>query len=108
MQIEGRGLLSRLREEPANKRMSQAILVVGIASLFYLYEFFLRVAPSSMMHELMRDLSANSTSIGTMSGFFFFGYAPMQIPVGVLCDRYSPKFLLICAVFLCSFATLVF
>lgn len=83
-------------------------IIVGISSLFYLYEFFLRVSPGSITHELMRDLQTDAGVIGTMSGLFFFGYAPMQIPVGLLCDHYSPKKLLIFAVSVCAIATMLF
>lgn len=90
------------------KLLLTAILIVGVSSLFYLYEFFLRVSPSSITHELMRDLQVDAASIGTMAGFFFFGYAPMQIPVGLLCDRFGPKILLILATLCCSISTLAF
>jgi MFS family permease len=86
----------------------KASFIVGISSLFYLYEFFLRVSPGSITHELMRDLHTEAGAIGAMSGLFFFGYAPMQIPVGLLCDHFSPKKLLILAVSVCGVATLAF
>ena len=97
-----------LSRKSARSLFLVASLIVGISSLFYLYEFFLRVAPSSMTHELMRDFKVGAGSIGAMSGFFFFAYAPMQIPVGVLCDRYGPKVWLVFAALCCGISTLVF
>ena len=85
-----------------------ASLIVGVASLFYLYEFFLRVAPSAMVHELMRDFAIDASTLGLMSSGFYYAYAIMQIPAGILCDRYGPKKLLTLAVFICSIATIVF
>ena len=100
-------LLKKINEK--NKpAFFKAFMAVGIAFLFFLYDFFLRVAPSSMLHELMKAFSANASSVGLMSGFFFFAYAPMQIPVGLLCDRYGPKVWLTIAVFCCGVFTLVF
>jgi MFS family permease len=93
---------------PGKRSVLVATFIVGLSSLFYLYEFFLRIAPSSMTHELMRDLHVDAASIGVMSGFFFFAYAPMQIPVGLLCDRFGPKRLITLAVLCCGLATLAF
>ena len=92
----------------SRSRLWTASLVVSVASLFYLYEFFLRVAPSTMIHELMRDFAIDASSLGLMSSCFYYAYAFMQIPAGILCDRYGPKKLLTIAVFVCSIATVIF
>lgn len=93
---------------PAKANIWLSSLIVGLSALFYLYEFFIRVTPASITHQLMRDFNANATSIGIMSGCFFAAYAPMQIPVGLLCDRFGPKRLIIIAVLCCGIATVFF
>ncbi|MBM93386.1 MAG: MFS transporter [Legionellales bacterium] len=82
--------------------------IVGLAALFYLYEFFIRVTPASITHELMRDLNASAPALGIMSGCFFAAYAPMQLPVGMLCDRFGTKKLMTVAILVCGLATLCF
>lgn len=83
-------------------------IVVGLSTLFYVYEFFLRVIPSAITHELMRDFHINAAALGIMSAGFYYAYTPMQIPAGLLCDRFGPRRLLTLAVITCSIATFLF
>jgi MFS family permease len=83
-------------------------LVVGLASLFYVYEFFLRVIPSAIAHELMRDFAIHATMLSFLSACFYYAYALMQIPAGLLCDRFGPKRTMIVSVLICSLATFLF
>jgi len=57
-------------------------------ALFFFYAWVLRVAPSVMVEELMRDFAVGAAVLGHMSAAYFYGYAGMQIPVGVLLDRF--------------------
>ena len=41
-------------------------------------------------------------------GILFYAYLIMQIPVGLMLDRYSPRLLTTCAIFLCSISTYIF
>lgn len=86
----------------------KAVFIVALGALFYVYEFFLRVAPGALTHELMRDLNLNAFSLGVMSACFFYAYAPLQIPAGLICDSIGPKKALTYAVAICGMATVVF
>lgn len=65
-----------------------------LAATFYFYEFVLRVSPSVMIAELMQSFSITASSVGVLSAFYLYAYAPMQIPVGMLMDRFGVKSLL--------------
>ncbi len=69
-------------------------LVWFLGATFYLYEYFLRVSPSVMVTELMGAFSVNALAIGSLSAFYFYIYAPMQLPVGLLTDRIGARKLL--------------
>ena len=89
-------------------KLSLACLIVALASMFYVYEFFIRVSPSVLTTELMHDFSINAESLGVLSAFFLYGYTFMQIPIGVLGDSLGPrKLLTICAI-ICGLATVAF
>ncbi len=79
-----------------------------VATLFYLYEFILRVAPSSMFDDLMRDFQLNGPAFGWLSSFYLLSYSALQLPVGVLTDRFGPRRLLTAAIILCAVSTLLF
>jgi MFS family permease len=79
-----------------------------LAALFYLYEFILQVSPSVMTQELMQDFSLNAAGLGVVSAFYFYAYAPMQLPAGLLYDRYGPRVLLTIAILICAAGALFF
>lgn len=83
-------------------------IVVGLSATFYLYEFCLRVIPSVLGYNIMHDMAINATLFSVISTSFYYGYIPMQIPIGMLCDRYGPKKLLVLSAALCSLSTLIF
>ena len=61
-----------------------AIVVVSLASSFYFYEFFLRVMPTVITGELMAAFSVGTGQLGQLLGCFFYAYAIMQLPAGLL------------------------
>lgn len=83
-------------------------LVWGLGCLFYFYEFLLQVSPGVMSNELMRDFAVTSQTLGLLSGVYFYSYAGMQIPGGVLMDRFGPHRLLTLATTVCALSTIAF
>jgi MFS family permease len=73
------------------------LLAWALASLFFCYGFVQRVSPSVMVEELMRDFSAGAAILGNLSAFYFYAYAALQIPVGLLMDRIGPRRLMTAA-----------
>jgi nitrate/nitrite transporter NarK len=53
-------------------------------SMFFFYAWILRVSPSVMIEELMRDFAVGAAVIGNLSAVYFYGYAGMQVPGCVL------------------------
>lgn len=83
-------------------------LIWTFAALFYFYEYILRVAPSTMVPELMSAFAINAAGIGALGGSFFYLYAPMQLPVGMLMDRFGARKLLTFASAACGLGALLF
>lgn len=80
----------------------------AVAAVFYFYEFLLRVSPSVMVPELMQSFGITASSVGLLSAFYLYAYAPMQLPVGVLMDRYGVKKVLSIACVACGLGALLF
>ena len=72
------------------------------AALFFFYAWVMRVAPSVMVEELMRDFAVGAAVLGNLSAAYFYGYAGMQIPVGLLLDRFGPRRLIAIAALACA------
>lgn len=85
-----------------------SIFMVGLGSLFYIYEFFIRVIPSVITTDLMHEFSLSASVLGFVSSMFYYAYTAMQVPSGLMCDRFGPKKLLIVGLFGCGLATIFF
>lgn len=91
-----------------NKYIKIGYFTVFLGALFYFYEYFLRVSPSAMQHQMMSDFKIDATLFGTLSAFYFYAYTPMQFVVGLLVDRFKLRFVLVSAVLCCVCGTLIF
>ena len=82
--------------------------VWGIAAAFYGYAFFQRVLPSVMVDQLMAEFALGGALLGNLSAFYFYAYAGLQLPVGMLTDRFGPRLVLAVAATLCAGGSVLF
>jgi len=66
-------------------------LMWGLVANLYLVGFFQRVAPAVMVDELMADFQIGAAVLGNLSAAYFYAYAAMQIPSGMLADAIGPR-----------------
>lgn len=83
-------------------------IIWTLAVLFYFYEYFLRVAPGVMVKDLMQAFHIGAGAFGTMTAFYLYAYAPMQLPVGMLMDRFGARKLLTLATLGLGVAAFIF
>jgi sugar phosphate permease len=85
-----------------------ASMVCGLGAIYYSYEYFLRISPSVMEHALREHFHLSATDFGFLSAFYYYAYVPMQLPVGLLLDRFGPRLLLPFACLVCVIGTFIF
>ena len=83
-------------------------LIWGLAAAFYGYGYFQRVAPSVMTAELMREFDAGAAGLGNLSAYYFYPYALIQIPIGMMIDRLGVRRVLLTSGVLCAAGSLLF
>lgn len=89
----------------SNKNVSYSwygIFVWILATLFFLYEYFLRALVGSISFALMRDIHLTTEQFSLIGSAYYIAYAGMQIPVGILVDRFGVKYLLTLAAGFCT------
>ena len=69
----------------------KAWIMWALASLFYAYQYVLRVLPNIMMPEIMEKFHIDAGIFGQFSGLYYIGYAGMHIPIGIMLDRFGPR-----------------
>lgn len=79
-----------------------------LATLFLSFEMILQVSPSVMTSQLMSEFNINAAILGVIASCYFYSYTAMQIPSGLLFDRFGPRALISIACLLCSFGSLFF
>lgn len=62
-----------------------------IASLFYAYQYVLRVMPNIMLTDITQQFNIDAAVFGQFSGAFYIGYCFMHLPIGIMLDRYGPR-----------------
>ncbi|MDI9818449.1 MULTISPECIES: MFS transporter [unclassified Legionella] len=94
--------------ENQKKYMIAAWLICALGAVYYSYEYFLRISPSVMEHALRDHFNLSATGFGLLSAFYYYAYVPLQLPVGVLLDRYGPRLLITLACLVCVVGTFIF
>ncbi len=69
----------------------RAVFLVTSLVAIYAVSQFLRNSVGVIANDLARELSLSATQTGLLSSAFFLTFAAVQIPVGILIDRYGPK-----------------
>lgn len=83
--------------------------IVFVAVLFtYLLMASQRTAPGLITDQLMRDFSVTASTIGLLTSIQFFVYTSLQIPMGILADRFGPNFFLIFGATLTGLGTILY
>lgn len=62
-----------------------------IASIFYAYQYILRVMPNIMLNDIMEQFGINAATFGQFSGVYYISYSLMHLPIGIALDRFGPK-----------------
>ncbi|MFJ7649855.1 nitrate/nitrite transporter [Lysinibacillus sp. NPDC097279] len=92
-----------------DKQNSKYRWIVFVVVLFtYLLMASQRTAPGLITEQLMRDFHVTASTIGLLTSIQFFVYTSLQIPMGILADRYGPNFFLIIGATLTGFGTIIY
>ena len=91
-----------------NYSKKQAWLAWGLASVFYMYQFFIRSSSALIVDELMADFAINAKATCDIMAKYYLGYTLMQIPVSVLMVRFGAKNILMGCILLCALGCLAF
>lgn len=82
--------------------------VWALGALLYLIGFYQRVAPAVISDSLMAEFAISGAALGNLSAFYFYAYVFMQVPTGVLADRWGARKLLTTGAGLAACGTVLF
>lgn len=92
----------------AQRESAKAWLVWGAGAAFFAYAFLHRIAPAAMYDRLMAEFQVSAAALGNLSACYFYAYGALQLPVGLLLDRFGPRLLLCGSALLAAGGSLAF
>jgi MFS family permease len=102
-------MLNRIKNLQSTHHLIYGLIVCTLAAFFYCYEFVLRIIPGILQSELSVHFGHISAAMfGQIASLYYFAYSPMQLPVGMLMDRFGPRRLLTIACSCCCLGSYLF
>lgn len=83
-------------------------LVFASVMLTYLLMASQRTAPGLITDQVMRDFGVTASTIGLLISIQYFVYTGLQMPMGILADRYGPNYFLIAGASLAGIGTIIY
>lgn len=91
-----------------NKKISvYGLLIWGLATAFYLYEFCLQVFLGTVADSVMLDLSLRPEQFAFIGSAFYIAYSFMQPNVGILADKFGVRRVILSALLICILGVFV-
>ena len=87
MSLFGQQAVSR----PTSRLTDRAYLAWATVAIAYAIAFLQRVSPQSVSLSFMHDFNTDAAGVAMLASSYFWGYTVMQIPAGLLVDRYGVK-----------------
>lgn len=63
----------------------------GTLAVVFLFVSLYRLSSAVLVDRLMADFTTSGAALGTLHAAFFYFYAAMQLPAGIVADRAGPK-----------------
>ena len=82
------------------------IYIVFLLSLVYFVSQFLRSALGHIIN-ISQEFQLNYEQLGRLGGVFFLSFALMQIPLGIILDKYNPIKLILSMLIIVYIGTLI-
>lgn len=79
-----------------------------LSALFMFYKYALEVSPSVMTGTLMKTFQISGMELGNLAACYFYAYLLLQIPAGLLLDRFGPRKTTTLAIAVCATGSLIF
>lgn len=79
-----------------------------LSAMFMFYKYAIEVSPSVMTSTLMRTFHIGGIELGNLAACYFYAYMLLQIPAGILLDKFGPRKTTTLAITLCAVGSLVF
>jgi sugar phosphate permease len=78
-------------QNPAGKVFTYRWLIFGIMAVAYVFVYFHRLSPAVVAVDLQKTFETSGGFMGLLASAYFYPYAFMQLPAGLLADSLGPR-----------------
>jgi sugar phosphate permease len=97
-----------MAQNPGKTFQSTRWLISSILALAYFLVYFHRLSLSVVADDLIKDLQTSAGVMGLLGSMYFYCYAFMQIPAGLLSDSFGPRKTVACSLLLAAAGSVLF
>jgi MFS family permease len=100
-----------MKEKQTKKQTVSFPLAIAsylIASAFLVFEMGIQTSFNVMNHQLMQAVNISTATLSLISAAYFITYTFMQIPAGLLFDRFNTKTMVTSAILICTAGIFLF
>src|SRR4030043_1971349 len=74
-----------------NSKSIRPVMIFSTLSALFTLSMFFRVSNAVIAPNLIRDLGLDAETLGILGGAYFYSFALLQIPMGLMLDRIGPR-----------------
>lgn len=100
-----------MTKKTTNKKLAYPVRAWSIwflSAIFMFYKYAIEVSPSVMTGTLMKTFHIGGVELGNLAACYFYAYLLLQIPAGLLLDKFGPRKTTTLAIILSAVGCLVF
>ena len=71
------------------------LLLWSMCTLYLAFQLIVRLSAGLLREEIMAKFPIDIESFGAFAGCYYIGYAGMQVPIGILVDKFNLKLVVI-------------
>ncbi len=98
--------------QPSDRHVMPSLLwpwaMWWVAVLFVLLQFLLQLSSGAIANDLMSSFSLSALGVSALVSTYYYAYVVLQIPVGILFDRFGVRLLLSMAALVCALGCFLF
>lgn len=89
-------LSTQLPQEKVNKTLTYRFIMLALIILMYFFVYLHRTSTAVMAPELVKDFGISPVQLGLFGSFYFYFYALLTLPTGLLVDRWGARNVISC------------
>jgi MFS family permease len=90
------------------KKYKMPLILWSMCTFYLAFQLIVRLSAGLLREEIMMKFPIDIESFGVFAGAYYIGYAGMQVPMGILVDKFNLKIVVISCVLTTALGTFIY